>query len=255
MGSRPLGKFALELLMKQDNIEIVGVCVLETYHDCYWESDPSDITEFRLLSLDDLYDLDFDIALSVNYWKVISATLLAKPRLGFYNIHHSYNLTYRGLNIATHAIIEARKRNQWYHGTTLHRMAERLDEGEIVASQSCGIAENETAFSLFKRVELLAEELIKTWFPRLLHQRIICAEPTKDYLYFSKADLPSKDLSSISTPLELFDLVRAFFFPPHELPYVLLNGRKRYLTIEKGQKRSLYLNAGRGRKVYVLDNN
>ena len=252
LGSRPLGKTALELLMSQKDAEIVGICVLETYKDSYWHSDPCDVPGLPRLSLDDLYDLDFDIGISVNYWNVIPNHLLTKPKLGFFNLHHSYNLTYRGLNISTHAILNARSRNQWYHGTTLHRMAEKLDAGEIVASKSCPILERDTALSLFTRVESISEEVMELWFPRLLTERIICAQPSNDYLYFSKSTLPSKDLTSVADNLELFDSVRAFTFPPYEPPYVMTDGRKRYLTTENNDNVSLYRSAGNNRNVYFL---
>ena len=177
LGSRPLGKLALELIMKQKGIEIVGVCVKDKYENSYWDADPSDITGFKRFSLEDLYSLDFDIAISVNYWKVVPKDLLEKPRLGFFNVHHSYNLTYRGLNIATQAILEARKQNQWFHGTTLHKMAETLDDGQIVASDSCELFETDTAFDLFKRVERLSSKMMTTWLPRILTQKIVCVEP------------------------------------------------------------------------------
>jgi len=53
----------------------------------------------------------FDLGISVNYWKIIREPLLSCPVLGFVNVHHSYNLRFRGRNCTTHAIIRARKDN------------------------------------------------------------------------------------------------------------------------------------------------
>jgi methionyl-tRNA formyltransferase len=75
---------------------------------------------------------------------------------GFWNIHHSYNLRLRGRNITTHAIIRSKIDNIYYHGTTIHKMVPQLDAGPIVASEAIEICTNDTAYTLFNKVNKIA---------------------------------------------------------------------------------------------------
>ena len=99
LGSRAIGKFALEFLSRRSDIDLVGKVVLDDYKDAYWTEDPSDLSWPLTLRYEELADIDFDLGISVNYWAVVKSPILERPKMGFFNIHHSHNLMYRGLNI------------------------------------------------------------------------------------------------------------------------------------------------------------
>ena len=251
LGSRALGRFALEFLTGRPDIELVGKVTLDDYSAAYWDQDPSDLHFPPDIALEDLKHLDFDLGISVNYWKLVSAEILDRASIGFFNIHHSYNLSYRGLNMNTLAIIRARETGQWYHGTTLHEMAETFDSGSIVASYACPIHETDTARSLFSRVEALSRQMIVDWFPRLWSGKIVRTTPGADYVYFSRRDMVSKRLDPAWSMLKIYDYVRALDFEPFEPAYVEDETGRTYLTTRIEVADSLYGDAGEGRRVFV----
>jgi methionyl-tRNA formyltransferase len=254
LGSRPLGKFALQFLLERDDIDLIGKITLPDYSGNYWLEDPSDITLVPTIDLAELEHIDFDIGISVNFWKIVRPTLLHRARIGFYNIHHSYNLGYRGLNINTFAILRARGLNRWHHGTTLHRMDEKIDSGEIIASYSCNITESDTAKSLFSKVETLSRNMIIDWFPRLWREKLYTVKLGEEYEYFGRSDLISREISLNDTPLQIYDHVRSMTFPPIERPYVIDQNLKLYLTISRNEASGgMFVDAGQNRMVYFLN--
>jgi methionyl-tRNA formyltransferase len=250
LGSRVLGKFALKFLASRNDIDLIGKVVLDDYSNEYWNEDPADISWPPTIKYEKLSEIDFDLGISVNYWKIVRPPILDKPKMGFYNIHHSYNLMYRGVNINTFAILEARKNNRWYHGTTLHRMAENVDAGDIVSSMSCPITELDTAFTLFCKVEALCRDLIVEWFPRLWSGEVALTPPSPKYKTFMRRDMISRHLRADWDALNLYDHVRALTFPPFERPYIIPDDRKVHLTILPQEGERVIADAGSGRIVY-----
>lgn len=179
-------------------------------------------------SMEQVKEMRFDIGLSVNYHKIISADILKTCYKGFYNVHHSYNLRLRGRNITTHAILNSRKDNIYYHGTTLHKMVPELDAGPIVASVACEIGKDDTAYTLFKKADSLALQLVMEWFPRIVTQTVYGYQPpSEDVHYYKSKDLPSKKIPvETLTSEEVYDYVRAFDFPGNEPAYIIDNGVK-----------------------------
>lgn len=79
------------------------------------------------------------------------------------NIHPSLLPKYRGLH--THArALEAGDRE---HGCSLHFVTEELDGGPLIAQASLPIAENDTAATLSKRIQILEHRL----YPQVLRWR------------------------------------------------------------------------------------
>lgn len=177
--------------------------------------------------------LDIDIGLSVNYHKIIREEVLCHCRKGFYNVHHSYNMRLRGRNITTHVLLNSLKENIYYHGTSLHRMVPKLDAGPIVASSSIEIEDTDTAYTLFKRTDDLAFELLKEWMPRIATQNVFPYYPSDECVHdYKNADLPDKriDIESM-TPDEIDIYVRAFDFPGKEPAFTVQNGDRKHMVL------------------------
>lgn len=226
-GGRDLGVRVFAWLNTCDWADIIGVVPLNQKFDPdFYDEMCRLIKKYNVpvISIEDLSNLSYDIGLSVNFNKIIKPEVLEKPTKGFFNVHHSYNLRLRGRNIATQAILNSRVSGYYYHGTTLHKMVSELDAGPIVASRACDIKKNDTAYTLFKRVDKLAYELIKEWMPRIALQNIATYEtPTKDVYLFKNKDLPDKEVKLDMDDDAFYDFVRAFDFPGKEPAYYLDN--------------------------------
>lgn len=251
LGSRPLGKYALQHVLDDPDVEVIGKVVLPTLEGCYWNEDPNQVPEVPTLAIEDLRETEFDIGFSVNYWRIVPKEILSVARTGFFNVHHSHNLMYRGRYINTFAILNARRLNIWRHGATLHRMTEQVDDGEIVGSLQCKIREDDTALSLFERVERLSKELIEKFFPRIVENDYAGTAPSAFSLLYRKKDLIDKEVDADSTPIDIYDKVRALDFPPFEPAYVMVGGEKSYLTIREQDGWKLFCAVDAERKIWI----
>ncbi len=252
LGGRPLGVHTINLLEKIENVEIVGCVTKEHSINNWWEKDPHKyvIKKYPILKLEDLENLEFDFGISINYWKIIPSNIIHKPKLGFINLHHSYNLSYKGRDMTTHVIRSARKRNQYYHGTTLHYTDDGLDTGPVIASMACDISENDTAWTLFQKVELIGKELLDFWLPKLVLSKAPTMKPEEnDELNFRKN--LSREVDQKMNPIDIYDFVRSLEFNNlFEPAFIIKDGVKKYLTISKLFGQELYLVIDENRKVY-----
>lgn len=97
-----------------------------------------------------------DIIFSFYYRHMISPEILMIPPFGGYNLHGSLLPAYRGRCPVNWVIIRGEK----YTGVTLHEMVEKPDAGAIVAQRRVDIAEDDTALTLFGKLEKAAGGLL-----------------------------------------------------------------------------------------------
>jgi methionyl-tRNA formyltransferase len=231
--------------------DIIG-CVCPPF-DGWWH-DNLETTATRLgipiMSYEELFGSQPDIIFSINYWKTIPASDIQKVPLGIVNIHHSYLLKYRGRYSTSLAILNARRLNCWEHGTTLHYINEKLDEGDIIDSARCPIFETDTAETLFERVENLAIELFKRNYIRIMEGKVTAfMKPDSDSYFYGKE--ANRNLEVIyGTPLEeVYDFVRAWQFKDRPKPWIevkLSNNQtvKLLLSVESSCEDLLYTMRG-----------
>jgi methionyl-tRNA formyltransferase len=233
IGSRNLACIITKWIVDSQEVEIIGG--MFPPFDGWWKDEfRKTLEENNIPTFDDLdllLDKKPDIIFSINYWKKIESTQIYKVPLGIINIHHSYLLKYKGRYSTSWAIMNARKLNCWEHGTTLHYIDERLDEGNIIDSWKCSITEEDTADTLFEKVENLAIEMFKLNFKKMLSQVSDFLEPSKQFFFYDK------DSNNLQVPFdakeeEIYDFVRAWSFKDRPKPYFNLNGKKIYLSLD-----------------------
>lgn len=162
-----------------------------------------------------------DLILSLGYWKIIPGDVIRSVPLGILNVHHSYGLKYRGRHTCTWAIIN----NEKVHGSTLHYMSSKLDDGPILATDSVSIDPDETAESLFMKVNDVGLRLVKENLPRALERNLYdeLPFPSGEHFTYRKCDL-RHEISLDLSPAEFERHVRALTFTGKMPPYVIANG-------------------------------
>lgn len=237
LGGRLLGYRVLKWLIEDSRFEIKAVCLIPSEFDRETAKDLRSIVScnnIKNVDIDELNNIQFKVGISINYNKIISEDIIKLAPLGFWNIHHSYNLLLRGRNITTHAILNSYKDNIYYHGTTLHKIVPELDDGPIVASQSTEIKDSDTAQTLFYRIDNIAYEIVKDWIPRICFEEIYLYQAPKEGIkYYKNSDLPSKEIPGNISDREFYDYVRAFDFCGYSPAYMLYNGKKVELVLTK----------------------
>lgn len=218
LASRSLGYQVLEWLISESgSYEIVGVCLARDNREIAYCREIRDLCQrhgLREITYEELYLLSYDIGLSVNFDRIIKGDLLSHAAKGFWNIHHSCNLRLRGRNITTHAILRAREDRIFYHGTSLHRMVEKLDAGPVLATAATEIEEKDTACTLFKKVDSLALGLVKEWFPRICFEQVFPYEaPVEGVKMFREKDYMDRQIKETDNEERTYDIIRAFDYP------------------------------------------
>ena len=98
-----------------------------------------------------------DIIFSFYYRNMISAEVLAIPRLGAFNMHGSLLPKYRGRVPINWAVLHGEKET----GVTLHRMVRRADAGDIVDQEAVPIGPEDTAFDVFNKVTAASRKVLE----------------------------------------------------------------------------------------------
>lgn len=232
IGSRELACKITKWIFDSQQVEIIGG--MYPPFEGWWKDEfQATLEEYNIKTFSDL-DLLLeekpDIVFSINYWKKIDATQISKVQLGIINIHHSYLLKYKGRYSTSWAIMNARKLNCWKHGTTLHYIDERLDEGKIIDSWKCTITEQDTAETLFEKVEILAFQMFKSNFQKMLSPINEFLQPDKQSFFYDK-NSNNLEVSFDSKKEEIYDFVRAWSFRDRPKPYFDFNGEKIYLSL------------------------
>jgi len=102
-----------------------------------------------------------DIIFSFYYRRMLQPALLAIPPRGCLNLHGSLLPRFRGRAPVNWALVKGETET----GVTLHDMLAKPDAGEIVGQQAVPIACDDTALTLFAKLEQAAAELLDRLLP------------------------------------------------------------------------------------------
>lgn len=248
-GSHSLGEHCLEQLTSHPDIEIAVVVTYPREHDGWWSGSVHE----RALEMghdvytrdraDEVLDVPVEYLLSVYYPDILDKTLLDHPTELPLNLHQAELPRYRGSNVFSHSIMNARGDEHWKHGTTLHVMEPEVDAGDIIDRAFAEIRETDTARDLYERVCERSVELFKQWLPALANQSVghhrtpQSAYDGERYFYAKTSlnklkEIPAEALTDPEQETKLYDRIRALDFPPHEPAWTRLNNKKIYLTKE-----------------------
>jgi methionyl-tRNA formyltransferase len=119
--------------------------------------------EFREpAGMDLLRSLDLDYVVGVHFPYIVPDEVLAIPRIGVLNLHPALLPYNRGWHTPSWAILDGTP-----IGATLHFMDSGLDTGDIVAQVELEIRPEDTAHTLYGRLNHLEVELFRQAWPLL----------------------------------------------------------------------------------------
>jgi len=248
-GSHPLGEACLDCLDAHEDVRVETIVTYSPEQDNWWDGSLYEYARDRghdvrtIDEADSVREIEIDYLLSVYYPNILGPELLEHPEEGALNLHQAELPRYRGSNVFSHAIMNARGDDHWRYGTTLHFMAEEVDAGDIVARKFVPITEDDTARDLYLRTRLASVELFAESLPDIVSGRVHDLRTPQSefagerYFYTKESldgakEIPADRLAS-DDPAErraVYDRIRALDFPPHEPAWTRLAGRKVYLT-------------------------
>jgi methionyl-tRNA formyltransferase len=109
-----------------------------------------------------------DLLFSFYYRSILSPEILSIPRLCGLNLHGSLLPRYRGRAPVNWVLVNGETET----GVTLHVMAAKPDAGDIVGQETVSIDFEDTAFSLFGKMERAAARLLAGLLPQIAEGRV-----------------------------------------------------------------------------------
>lgn len=251
LGSHPLGERCLELLADHESVSVKLVVTYRPDEPRWWEGNLFESASEKghnvvpISDEDELLSLNIDYLVSVYYPNILGEEILSHPSEAALNLHQAELPRYRGSNVFTHSILNARSDDYWKHGTTLHVMTEEVDAGDIIDRRFVDIEETDTAWSLYQKTETESVALFKSHIPDMVNRRIDELRTPQSKFegprYFHQKssvyelkDLPRSMVAEGGT--SLYDRIRALDFPPHEPAFTKIQGEKIYLTLSGYQE-------------------
>lgn len=233
MGRKTVAAKCLEYLLTRRDVQIVGVLT-----DSHLPISPTArIAEdhgLRLYDFDSALSdlkvgaLNFDLGLSVLYWRKLKEEFLTVPSSGIINFHPAPLPLYKGTAGYNLAILD--KCDHW--ATSAHYVDDSIDTGAIIDVSSFEIdPDRETALS----IEVMSQLAIKDQFQRVVNLALsidgcLSATPNLGGKYTSRIEM--EELKKIKTGDDISRKIRAFWFPPYDGAYIVLDGVK-YTLVDR----------------------
>lgn len=166
-------------------------------------------------------EMNPDIIVTCAYGQIISKDILDIPKLGCINVHASLLPKYRGATPIQWAMLNGEKET----GVTLMYMDEGVDTGDIIASKSCLIEENDNIESLHQKLSLIGVDLLRETLPKIVagtNERMKQDESKATFTTMIKRE--DELLSFDDNGINIINKIRAF--NPWPLAYFVYKGQE-----------------------------
>ena len=201
--------------------EIISESSLDEDRILFWNAENLNemIEKMKNCSSKVLFSVNFGYKVPLEILKIFELPL---------NLHMGYLPYNKGRNPNVWAIIDGTPA-----GVSIHRMVEKIDEGEIFARKLVDVKPWDTGKTLYEKLERASVELVREKFIDIIQGNV---EPIpnhggtrhylKEFKRICKID-PNKNFSA----MEFVNLLRALTFPPYRNAHIEINGRKIYLEL------------------------
>ncbi len=166
-----------------------------------------------------------DFLFSCYYRDMLKQPLLDLPKHGALNMHGSLLPKYRGRVPVNWVLVHGETET----GMTLHYMEEKADRGDMVGQMRVPITTEDTAFTLFAKVTVAAEELLRDTYPLLrTGQAPRMPQDHSQASYFGGRRPEDGRIPWDKPALEIYNLVRAVTHP-YPGAFTTLDERKLFI--------------------------
>lgn len=238
LGAKPIGYECFSYLIKEQdklNIQIVGLLT----HARKEFGGGHDLEELALSNgVAILPGLDLlpecDILYSVQYHEILKARHIDKAAQIAVNLHMAPLPEYRGSNQFTFAILEGKTE----FGTTIHRMQQGVDNGDILFQKRFAIPEGCWVKELYDLTYTASLNLFRQTLSHIIDGRynmvpqdaLIPKYGTSMHYRKEAGDVKIIDLAWDADKIQRH--IRATSMPGFEPPYCYVDGKKIYLTTQ-----------------------
>ena len=180
------------------------------------------VNKFKIVNLKKLYDIKNLIFISIEYETIINTNKFSSKEL--FNFHFSLLPKYRGCHTNFFQIYKGEK----FSGVTLHKIDNGIDTGPIIDQLKFSITKNTNAFKNYHNLMNTSVKLLKKNFKKILTTDYTTRKQIlKNGSYYSRNSInynKMKYFNLTKLNLKYFNKIKAFIFPPLQLPF--LNDKK-----------------------------
>jgi methionyl-tRNA formyltransferase len=165
--------------------------------------------------LEDIYDLNDSIFLSLEFDRIIKPDLFKSKNL--FNIHFSLLPAYKGMYTSALPILNGEDKS----GVTLHRINSGIDTGEIIAQTEIKINSKDTARDLYiKYIDFGTKLVIKHLSSLIDNSFNSRVQSNENSTYFIKKSIDYNNLkiNFFQTAFQISNQIRAYNFREFQLP-------------------------------------
>ena len=180
------------------------------------------IKKYKLININNLYKIKNLIFISIEYESLIDTKKFISKEL--FNFHFSLLPKYRGCHTNFYQIFNGEK----FSGVTLHKIDDGIDTGEIIDQLKFNIYRNTNAFTNYNNLMKNSLKLLKKNFKKLLIGKYKTRKQIlKKGSYYPRSSVNYSKMKYFKLKkinLKNFNKIKAFIFPPMQLP--ILNDKK-----------------------------
>lgn len=242
LGTKDIGYYCFEHLMlnvEKLNTEVVAVLTNERKSILGNDISIKNLADkYHIPLLDSPEQLltipDVDILISIQYHLILEQRHISKAKQIAVNLHMAPLPEYRGCNQFSFAIIDGAKE----FGTTIHRLEEKMDSGDIMFEKRFIIPENCFVTELYNKTYDESLLLFKNSLPEIIsgnytftpQSSLVASRGTSTH-YRKEID-KIKQIDLTWDKEKILRHFRATYFPPFEPPYAIKDGVKLSITPE-----------------------
>jgi methionyl-tRNA formyltransferase len=227
MGRKQVAAECLKYIASKSNVEVVGV-LTDSHLAVSPTTDVANNLKIKLFDFDEALkslksgDLCFDIGFSMLYWRKLREDFISRPNRGIINFHPAPLPEYKGTAGYNLAIMEGL--HEW--ATTAHYIDDSIDTGPIIEVKNFPISyEEETAKSLEKKSQLeLKAQFVRIFERAIAQDSLLATTPNSGGRYISRSEMEA--MKEIHDGDDVPRKIRAFWFPPYDGAYKVINGIK-----------------------------
>lgn len=240
MGGKSIGCQVLSHLLQMDSVKVVAAFTNPDEVECAWYPYAARVATDNSIpvyktdnvnserSIETIKKFEPDLIVVAYYDQILKRNVINIPSLGCVNIHFGLAEQYRGCYPTTWAIINGEK----YAGVTLHYIDDGVDSGDIIDQTHFDISPDMTGMDLYEQCTDAGFYLFKENINAILAGN--AGRRKQEYTYHTKYYRREFPPQEIHLPQETLDYIRAVYYPPFPLPYIMIGSRK-FVIIEESE--------------------
>jgi methionyl-tRNA formyltransferase len=170
--------------------------------------------------------LDIDVLISVQHNWILPKNVLEAVNGNAFNLHNAKLPEYKGHNTIFHSLVN----NDSTYISTIHWMHELVDSGDIIIEGITKIDAEDTAISLYIKTAEVATHAFLSLLEMLKKKDIRRKPMCSGGIFYNRMSMERiKNIDINEDPEKIERIIRASYFPPYELAYIIIKKKKNYL--------------------------